>query len=148
MIALLQRVDSAEVHINKQIYNNINKGLLIFLGIKQNDSLKDINYLIDKIINLRIFNDDKNKMNLSIADIKGEILLISQFTLLADTKKGRRPSFIQSADPNVAEKLYNIFVNQLDNFSLTIKTGQFGAMMEVRLINDGPVTILVNSRKG
>ena len=146
MIALLQRVDSAEVHINKQIYNNINRGLLIFLGIKKNDSLKDINYLIDKIIHLRIFNDDKDKMNLSIVDIKGEILLISQFTLLADTKKGRRPSFIQSAEPTVAEKLYNIFIDQLNNFSLIIKTGQFGAMMDIKLINNGPATFILNSR--
>ena len=146
MIALLQRVNSAEVQINQQIHNNINNGLLIFLGIKQNDSLKDINYLVDKILHLRIFNDDKDKMNLSIIDIQGEILIISQFTLLADIKKGRRPSFIQSAEPKVAKNLYNIFVDQLHSSNLIIKTGQFGAMMNIKLINNGPATFILNSR--
>ena len=146
MIALLQRVDSAEVHINKEVYNKINSGLLVLLGIDKNDKLSDIKYLVDKIIHLRIFNDDKDKMNLSIIDIQGEILIISQFTLLADIKKGRRPSFIQSAEPKVAKNLYNIFVDQLHNSNLIIKTGQFGAMMDIKLINNGPATFILNSR--
>ena len=146
MITLLQRVDSAEVHINKEIYNKINSGLLVLLGIDKNDKLSDIKYLVDKIIHLRIFNDDKDKMNLSIIDIQGEILIISQFTLLADIKKGRRPSFIQSAEPKVAKNLYNIFVDQLHSSNLIIKTGQFGAMMDIKLINNGPATFILNSR--
>ena len=146
MIALLQRVDSAEVHINKEVYNKINSGLLVLLGIDKNDKLSDIKYLVDKIIHLRIFNDDKDKMNLSIIDIQGEILIISQFTLLADIKKGRRPSFIQSAEPNIAKNLYNIFVDQLHSSNLIIKTGQFGAMMDIKLINNGPATFILNSR--
>ena len=116
------------------------------MGIHKDDTEKDISYLVDKIISLRIFNDDKDKMNLSITDIQGEILIISQFTLLADTKKGRRPSFIQSAEPTVAKKLYNIFIDQLNNFSLIIKTGQFGAMMDIKLINNGPATFILNSQ--
>ena len=113
MIALLQRVNSAKVCINQQSYSAINNGLLVLLGIDKNDRLVDIHYLIDKIINLRIFNDNKQKMNLSILDIKGEILVVSQFTLLANIKKGRRPSFIDSAEPKIAEKLYNMFVDKL-----------------------------------
>ena len=146
MIVLLQRVDSAEVYIKQKIYNKINQGLLIFLGIQNDDSIKDIDYLINKIIHLRIFNDNNNKMNLSITDIQGEILLVSQFTLLADTKKGRRPSFLDSAKPNLAKKMYNMFTNQLNKTNLTIKTGQFAAMMDIRLINSGPATFIINSK--
>ena len=145
MIALLQRVTSASVHINQQNYNTINQGLLIFLGIGHNDSIQDINYLVDKIINFRIFNDSKEKMNLSITDIQGEILLISQFTLLADTKKGRRPSFIKSANPKLAKNLYNLFIKELNQTNLIIKTGQFGAMMDIQLTNNGPATFILNS---
>ena len=146
MIALLQRVNSAEVYIGQQLYNKINNGLLILLGIDKEDQLKDIEYLINKIIDLRIFNDANGKMNLSIADIKGEILLVSQFTLLARTNSGRRPSFIKSAKPQTAKKLYNIFIDQLNNFNLTIKTGKFGAMMDIKLINSGPATFILNSQ--
>jgi len=145
MIALLQRVNSAAVYINQQNYNHINKGLLIFLGIGHNDSVKDINYLVDKIINFRIFNDNKGKMNLSILDRELEILLISQFTLLADTKQGRRPSFIKSANPELAENLYNLFAEELNKTNLTIKTGQFGSMMDIKLTNSGPATFILNS---
>ena len=146
MIILLQRVSSAEVHIKKKLYNGINKGLLIFLGIENNDSIRDIDYLIDKIIHLRIFNNNNNKMNLSITDVQGEILLVSQFTLLADTKNGRRPSFLDSAKPELAKKMYKIFINELNQTNLIIKTGQFGAMMDVRLINSGPATFILNSK--
>ena len=145
MIALLQRVNSAAVYINQENYNNINQGLLIFLGINCNDSIQDIDYLLNKIVNLRIFDDSKNKMNLSISDIRGEILLVSQFTLLADTKKGRRPSFIKSANPELAKNLYNIFIKKLNKTNLTIKTGQFGAMMDIKLTNSGPATFILNS---
>ena len=145
MIALLQRVNSAEVHINGQCYNDINKGLLILLGIEKNDSDVDISYLIEKIIHLRIFNDNDEKMNLSITDIQGEILLISQFTLLADTQKGRRPSFLDSANPDLAKQMYQLFINQLNKTNLIIKTGQFGAMMDIQLINNGPATFILNS---
>ena len=145
MIALLQRVNSAAVYINQQNYNHINKGLLIFLGIGHNDSVKDINYLVDKIINFRIFNDNKGKMNLSILDRELEILLISQFTLLADTKQGRRPSFIKSANPELAENLYNLFAEELNKTNLTIKTGKFGKMMDIKLTNSGPATFILNS---
>ena len=146
MLALLQRTTSASVNINKQVYSQINEGLVIFLGIENEDSMEDINYLINKIFNLRIFNDNNDKINLSITDIKGDILIISQFTLLANTKKGRRPSFIQSAKPPLAEKLYNIFVSELNKSDLIIKTGQFGAMMDVELINSGPATFILNGK--
>ena len=146
MIALLQRVDFAEVSINKKIYSSINKGLLVLLGINKNDELQDIEYLINKIINLRIFNDENNKMNLSISDVDGEILVVSQFTLISDTKKGRRPSFVNSAEPQIAEKLYKIFLKKIKNFPLIIKNGKFGSHMDVKLINNGPVTFILNSR--
>ena len=146
MRALLQRVNSAEVHINNQIYNQINKGLLILLGIGKNDDIKDIQYLIDKIINLRIFNDNKNKMNLSIVDIKGDILIVSQFTLFANVTKGRRPGFSESENPKIAENLYNIFLNQFDDYNLKIQSGKFGAMMNIHLINNGPATFMLDSK--
>ena len=146
MIALLQRVDSASVYINQEKYNSINKGILVFLGIDKNDSINDVQYIIDKMIHLRIFNDQNHKMNLSIQDISGEILLISQFTLLANTKRGRRPSFIDSADPKLANQLYNMFINELETDNLIIKTGQFGAMMDIKLTNNGPATFILNSQ--
>ena len=146
MKAVIQRVLSASVLINGKQVGSINQGLLIFLGIVKEDAPVDLDYLVKKTVGLRIFNDDKDKMNLSIIDIQGEILIISQFTLLADIKKGRRPSFIQSAEPKVAKNLYNIFVDQLHSSNLIIKTGQFGAMMDIRLINNGPATFILNSR--
>ena len=146
MIALLQRVDSASVYINQEKYNSINKGILVFLGIDKNDSINDVQYIIDKMIHLRIFNDQNHKMNLSIQDISGEILLISQFTLLANTKRGRRPSFIDSADPKLANQLYNMFINELETDNLIIKTGKFGAMMDIKLTNSGPATFILNSQ--
>ena len=146
MIALLQRVDSASVYINQEKYNSINKGILVFLGIDKNDSINDVQYIIDKMIHLRIFNDQNHKMNLSIQDISGEILLISQFTLLANTKRGRRPSFIDSANPKLANQLYNMFINELETNNLIIKTGQFGAMMDIKLTNSGPATFILNSQ--
>ena len=145
MIAILQRVTSAKVYINQKIYNEINQGLLVLLGVNQNDTEKDIDYLIKKITQLRIFNDSNDKMNLSITDIKGNILIISQFTLLSDTTKGRRPSFINAAKPDLAEKLYDSFINKIKQCDLNIKTGKFGAMMDINLINNGPATFILNS---
>ena len=146
MIAILQRVTSAQVYINEKIYNKINKGLLIFLGISQDDTKEDIKYLINKIIELRIFNDINNKMNLSITNIKGDILVVSQFTLLANTKRGRRPSFTGSANPNLAKQLYDLFLDKIKTYDLNVKTGKFGALMDVKLTNNGPATFILNSK--
>ena len=146
MIAVLQRAESAEVHINQKMYNNINKGLVIFLGIHEDDTINDVNYLIDKILHLRIFNNTDEKMHFSITDINGEILLISQFTLFANTTKGRRPSFTKSAKPDLAKKLYTIFTKELQKSKLTVKTGQFRSLMNIKLINNGPATFILNSQ--
>ena len=146
MIAILQRVKTAEVLIQNQQYNAIEKGLLILLGISKGDTKNDVNYLINKIIKLRIFNDQNNKMNLSISDINGDIMVVSQFTLLANIKKGMRPSFINSAEPNLAEKLYNLFISRLSDTGLNIKTGKFGSMMDICLVNNGPATFILDSK--
>ena len=146
MIAIVQRVTSAKVSINNKKYNKINKGLLVLLGIDKDDSEQDINYLIHKVTKLRIFNDDMNKMNLSISDINGDIMVVSQFTLLANVQKGMRPSFINAAEPHLAEKWYNLFIHKLNETNLNIKTGKFGAMMEIDLINHGPATFILDSK--
>ena len=146
MIAILQRVSSAEVYINQKIYDKINDGILILLGINKDDRLNDIDYLINKIMHLRIFNDKNEKMNLSISEISGEILVVSQFTLLADIKKGRRPSFRDSASPDLAEKLYNLFIKNIKKNNLNIATGKFGSMMDIKLINNGPATFILDSK--
>ena len=146
MIAILQRVKTAEVLIQNQQYNAIEKGLLILLGVSKGDTKNDVNYLINKIIKLRIFNDQNNKMNLSISDINGDIMVVSQFTLLANIKKGMRPSFINSAEPNLAEKLYDLFIDRLNDTGLNIKTGKFGSMMDICLVNNGPATFILDSK--
>ena len=146
MVAILQRVSSASIYIDKKEYNKINNGLLILIGIGKNDTEEDIKYLVNKIIGLRIFNDGDEKMNLSISDLNGEIMIVSQFTLLANTKKGLRPSFIDSAHPNIAEKLYNLFVDRIKQTDLNVKTGKFGSMMDVQLVNNGPATFILDSR--
>ena len=146
MIAIVQRVSSAKVSINNKKYNKINKGLLILLGVSKDDSIKDINYLIHKITKLRIFNDNMDKMNLSISDINGDIMVISQFTLLANVKKGMRPSFINAAEPKLAIKWYNLFIDKLSETNLNIKTGKFGAMMDIDLVNEGPATFILDSK--
>ena len=145
MIMLIQRVDTASVSINNKMYNKINKGLLIFVGIHKNDTINDVDYLIKKSTQLRIFNDKNNKMNLSIKDIKGEILLISQFTLIANTNKGLRPSFIDASKPEKAKKLYNILVEKMNALDLLVKSGQFGSDMQVQLNNIGPATFILDS---
>ena len=147
MIALIQRVKKASVIIDKKVYSKINQGLLIFVGIHNTDTEDDVEYLCKKIKDLRIFSDKNNKMNLSIKDIKKEILLISQFTLYAKCKKGNRPSFTEAAPASSAKPLYDFLINKLRESKITTYTGEFGKNMEIDLINDGPVTIIINSIK-
>lgn len=147
MRVVIQRVNQSSVEIDGNIYNSINKGLLIFLGIEESDNYEDIEWLCGKISRLRIFNDDSGIMNLSVNDIDGEILLISQFTLHASTKKGNRPSYIKSARPEIAIPLYNDFSDYLSVIcNKKVKTGIFGAYMKILLENDGPVTIIIDSK--
>jgi len=147
MIALIQRVTKAKVSIDNKIYSQIEKGYVILLGIFDFDSQKDIDILIDKIINIRIMADKNNKMNLSIKETNNEILVVSQFTLCADTSKGRRPSFIHAKNPKSAEPLYIQFVEKIKEKGIKIKTGGFGTYMNVEIHNDGPVTIILDSKK-
>jgi D-tyrosyl-tRNA(Tyr) deacylase len=147
MKAVIQRVANAQVTVDEKIVGKIEKGLLILLGIGKDDSDEDIDYLVRKIIHLRIFNDTDSKMNLSLKDIDGDVLIISQFTLFADTKKGNRPSYIQAAQPIIAKNLYEKFLHDFEKeFDKKIQEGIFGADMKVELLNDGPVTILIDSK--
>jgi D-aminoacyl-tRNA deacylase len=147
MRAVIQRVTTASVEIDTVIHNEINQGLLVFIGVENEDLKEDAEYLIQKISNLRIFSDSEGKMNLSIQDIKGEFLVISQFTLHASTKKGNRPSFIKAARPDAAIPLYEYFCETLKKSSnLVVKTGKFAADMKISLTNDGPVTIVIDSK--
>ena len=147
MKAVIQRVLSASVSINGKQISFINQGFLVLLGVVKKDNSVDLDYLVKKTTGLRIFKDKDENMNLSIQDVSGEVLVVSQFTLCADTNKGRRPSFINAAVPEVADSMYQQYCDKLREEHISVKTGQFGAMMEVALINDGPVTILLNSRK-
>ena len=148
MRVVIQRVSEASVTINHQVKSEINSGLLILLGIEPEDTDEDIQWLCKKVTNLRIFDDPNGVMNLSVKDVQGAILLISQFTLFASTKKGNRPSYIKAAKPDIAIPLYEQFKKQLAFMSgLEVRTGEFGADMKVRLLNDGPVTILIDSKK-
>ena len=147
MKALLQRVSRASVSIADEEVGRIGRGLVVFLGVANGDTEKDAQYLVQKIINLRIFSDAEDKFNLSALDIDGELLLVSQFTLLADTRKGRRPSFIEAAPPAQAEELLEYFVEQVRATGLKVETGRFQQYMQVEIHNDGPVTILLNSRE-
>jgi D-tyrosyl-tRNA(Tyr) deacylase len=147
MKAVLQRVSKASVEINSNIVANINFGLLILIGIEDDDSQEDINWLSQKIINLRIFGDENEVMNLSVKDIQGEIIIVSQFTLHASTKKGNRPSYIKASKPEIAVPLYEKFVQQMElELGKKIQTGKFGADMKVALVNDGPVTLIIDSK--
>ena len=146
MIALLQRVSEAKVTVDDKIAGEIGSGLLIFLGVFQNDAQEDTKFLTNKIVHLRIFDDDAGKMNRSLLDVEGAVLVVSQFTLCADTKKGRRPSFIKAAQPKLGEKIYNNFIQDLNKRGVSVATGIFGAMMDVQLVNDGPVTFLLDSK--
>ena len=140
---VIQRVSKATVIIDSMIYSSIDNGLLVLIGVGTKDDINQLDYYVNKIINMRIFNDHKGKMNQSVLDIKGSILVVSQFTLLADTKKGNRPSYINAANPNLAKNLYNKFIEKLKNYEIIIKKGRFGAHMNLDFINDGPVTILL-----
>ena len=147
MRIVIQRVREASVKINDEIVGEIQQGLLVLLGIEHVDAELDADYLIQKLIHLRIFGDEEGKMNLSVSNISGDLLIVSQFTLFADTKKGNRPSFIRSARPEQARPLYDYFLSQLNRlFSGKIENGVFGANMQVELINDGPVTIIMDSK--
>jgi D-tyrosyl-tRNA(Tyr) deacylase len=147
MRAVIQRVSEAEVRVSGEIVGKIDKGLLVFLGIEKEDKEEDAYYLAEKIAGLRIFEDDQGKMNLSLLDVTGEILVVSQFTLAGDLRKGRRPSFDKSAPPETAERLYEIFINKIKNLGLNVQTGRFRALMEVHLVNQGPVTFILDSKK-
>lgn len=149
MRALVQRVSEAGVYVNDQNYKaEIKSGMVILLGIKEDDKLDDITFVADKCCNLRIFDDGNGKMNLSVKDIVGEILIISQFTLYGETRKGNRPNFTEAANPKKAEEYYNLFIERVKkNISNEkVKTGIFGAMMMVKIYNDGPVTVMVESK--
>ena len=147
MKAVIQRVSSASVKIDKQIISKIEKGLLILLGISEIDNQQDIDIMVDKIKNLRIFPDASGKMNISIKDIDGEILAVSQFTLLADLQKGRRPSFVDAAQPVKAECIYKQVIDSLRKEGIRVESGRFRKYMQVELLNDGPVTFIFDTKK-
>jgi len=147
MKALLQRVSSAKVEVDGQIVGKIGKGLLVFLCAVKGDTEKDFDYLVKKVSQLRIFEDDQGKMNLSVADVKGSLLVVSQFTLAASTRKGNRPSFDNAESPERAKAMYDNFVQRMRDTGLPVETGMFLAMMDVTLVNDGPMTIWLDSRE-
>ncbi|WBV59769.1 D-aminoacyl-tRNA deacylase [Chryseobacterium camelliae] len=145
MKVIIQRVSESSVKVDGKIVGEIGKGLMLLIGIDENDEKTDADWLVQKILNLRIFGDENDKLNLSVQDIKGEILCISQFTLIADYKKGNRPSFIKAAKPDKAIPLFDYFKEQISKSGLKTESGIFGADMKVSLINDGPVTIVMDS---
>ncbi len=143
MKVLIQRVKKAGVNINGETVSSISKGILALVGIEKEDTREQVEKLAKKVVNLRIFPDENDKMNLSLLDVQGEMLIVSQFTLCGDCKKGTRPSFDKSAPPQIANELYEYFVSQIQSYGVKTGTGVFGAMMEVSLINDGPVTFML-----
>ena len=146
MRLVIQRVSKAAVIVNNETVGSIDNGLIGFLGITHQDTLDDIKWLVDKMVKMRIFNDDEGKLNKSVLDKKYALLLISQFTLLGDTKKGNRPSFINAMEPNKSKDIYNKFIELILQNGLTVASGVFGAMMDITSVNDGPVTILIDSK--
>lgn len=145
MKAVVQRVSKASVEVDQKIIGQIDRGFLVLLGVDKDDTDTDLEYLVKKVTGLRIFTDDQDKMNLSLADIHGSLLVVSQFTLLANTRKGNRPSFVQAGPPQMSEELYETFIKRCQNMGFHVEHGQFGAHMKVELINDGPVTIIIDS---
>jgi D-tyrosyl-tRNA(Tyr) deacylase len=145
MIAVVQRVNQSEVTVAGESSGRIDQGLMVLLGVGKNDQKKNADYLAEKIVHLRIFEDDAGKMNRSLIDIDGQMLVVSQFTLLGDCRKGRRPSFINAAPPDTAKELYEYFIDCIKKFGIHTQTGIFGAMMDVSLINHGPVTMILES---
>jgi D-tyrosyl-tRNA(Tyr) deacylase len=143
MRALIQRVSAASVDVDGERVGEIGPGLLILLGVRAGDTDKELAFVAEKCVNLRIFEDDDGKMNRSVRDVDGSVLVVSQFTLYGDTRRGRRPSFVEAAPPEVSELLYDRFVDRIGDYGINVATGIFGAMMNVNLTNDGPVTILV-----
>lgn len=146
MKVVVQRAKNAEVKVDNKIVAKINHGFVLLVGFTHNDTIEDINYCAKKVANLRIFEDENHKMNLSLNDVQGAILSVSQFTLYSDTRKGNRPSFIEAARPEQAKALYDEFNDKLRKENIKVETGIFGAMMEVSLVNDGPVTIIIDSK--
>ncbi|PUU94999.1 D-aminoacyl-tRNA deacylase [Halanaerobium sp.] len=147
MRAVVQRVSQGKVEVNNEVVGKINKGLLILLGVERGDTKDDLKYIQDKVCNLRIFEDENEKMNLSLKDIDGELLIVPQFTLHGDARKGRRPSFINAEDPVKAEEFYEKLIENCNKTIRNVQSGKFGADMKVSLTNDGPVTILLDSKK-
>ncbi len=147
MRAVVQRVAAGRVLVRDQEVGRIGRGFVVLVGVKKNDSISDARYMADKVYNLRVFEDDTGKMNKSLADIGGEILVVSQFTLLGDVRKGRRPSFSEAADPAQAVPLIEVFISELRNRGITVSCGRFGEHMMVEIYNDGPCTILLDSEK-
>ena len=147
MLCVIQRVSSSKVTVDGKIVGEIGKGLNILLGVKKGDNDEDVSKLVKKIVNLRIFKDENDKMNLSLQEINGEALVISQFTLSGNIKKGRRPSFNESEDPKIAQEFYESFIQKMSSFGVITKSGEFGAMMDVEIHNDGPVTFILDSKE-
>ncbi|SHJ51034.1 D-aminoacyl-tRNA deacylase [Paramaledivibacter caminithermalis] len=147
MRAVVQRVSNANVTVNDNKVGDITKGLMVLLGVEDGDTIEDVKYMVEKIVNLRIFEDENEKLNLSVLDINGEILVVSQFTLLGDCRKGRRPNFMKAAKPDIANKLYEDFVCETRKTGIKVETGVFREHMVINLSNDGPVTILIDSNK-
>lgn len=147
MRAVIQRVKSAEVYVDGRLSGKIGNGLLVFVGVSKGDSEKDVSYLTSKLPELRIFEDASGKFNLSLKEMGGEMLIVSQFTLYGDCRKGRRPSFTEAEEPTIAKNLYEQFISKLRKQGIPVQTGEFQAKMEVHLVNDGPVTLLLDSKK-
>lgn len=147
MRVVIQRVKNASVEIDNKVNGKINTGFLVLLGIASTDTKQDVDYLVKKVVNLRVFSDENDKMNLSLKDVNGELLVISQFTLYGNCREGNRPSFIEAARPDVAIPLYEFFVEECRKQISVVETGVFGADMKVSLLNDGPVTIIIESKK-
>lgn len=147
MRVVIQRVKNASVEIDGNVNGKINTGFLVLLGIASTDTKQDVDYLVKKVVNLRVFSDENDKMNLSLKDVNGELLVISQFTLYGNCREGNRPSFIEAANPDVAIPLYEYFVEECRKQISVVETGVFGADMKVSLLNDGPVTIIIESKK-